>query len=131
MLLDVSRNLINDDVHETFLFAAEVMSIGRDGGLFIKKFSPIPKSEVRGIHRVSHLSQIVSRAAAAAAAQSGLSPEVSGSSSTSCIPKSKSSSSTGPILGQSPIDYEIQQHPDKGNIHSLADIEDRLESINE
>lgn len=110
------------------------MSIGRDGGLSIKKFSPIPKSEVRGIHRVSHLSQIVSRAAAAqaaaAAAQSGISPEVSGSSSTSYIPKSKSSSSTGPILGQSPIDFEIQQHPDKGNIHSLADIEDRLESIN-
>ena len=57
----------------------------------------------------------------------GLSPIASVSSSTSCIPKS--SSSTGPL--HSPIDYEIQHHPDKGNIHSLADIDDRLEAINE
>ena len=113
------------------MFVAEVMAGVRDGTTSIKRYSPHPRPEVRGIHRVSHLSQVFARAAHAVAASHGISPEVSGSSSTSYIPKSKSSSSTGPILGHSPIDYEIQQHPDKGNIHSLADIEDRLESINE
>ena len=60
--------------------------------------------------------------------QACLSPIVSASSSaTSCLPKS--SSSTGPISMQSPLDYEIQQHHQRGNIHSLADIDDRLQKI--
>lgn len=58
----------------------------------------------------------------------GLSPIASICSSTSCLPKS--SSSTGPI--HSPIDYEIQQAPqNKSSINSLADIDERLENINE
>ncbi|XP_074661271.1 voltage-gated inwardly rectifying potassium channel KCNH7-like [Tubulanus polymorphus] len=58
----------------------------------------------------------------------GLSPIASLSSETSHVPLS--SSSTGPLY-HSPIDYEIQTHPERGNINSLSDIDDRLESITE
>ncbi|ELU16133.1 hypothetical protein CAPTEDRAFT_228010 [Capitella teleta] len=65
----------------------------------------------------------------AGAQPSALSPIASICSSTSCLPKS--SSSTGPCL-HSPIDYEIQQNPVKARgIQSLADIDERLEHINE
>jgi len=71
-----------------------------------------------------------------AQAQAALSPIASKSSSASYIPKS--SSSTGPISGQSPLDYDIYERgggggggaEDQGNIHSLADIDERLDAIN-
>ncbi len=59
----------------------------------------------------------------------GLSPIASVSSSTSCIPKS--SSSTGPISTHSPIDYDLHAHATRGSIQTIADIDDRLEEINE
>ena len=62
-------------------------------------------------------------------AHTALSPIASLSSSASCIPKS--SSSTGPISGNWPLDYEILQHPEKGSIQCLADIDGKLEAINE
>ena len=68
-----------------------------------------------------------------AQAQAALSPIASKSSSASYIPKS--SSSTGPISGQSPLDYDIYEGGGGGaqdlrNIHSLADIDERLDAIN-
>ncbi|KAL5019569.1 hypothetical protein ScPMuIL_002461 [Solemya velum] len=55
----------------------------------------------------------------------GLSPITS--SVTSYTPKS--SSSTGQLWRLSNVDLEIQQHPDKGNIHCLSDIDSRLEGL--
>ena len=79
-------------------------------------------------HKPNHISAKATPAALHPSAHPGLSPIASVSSSTSYIPKS--SSSTGP--GHSPINYEIQTHPDKQHtIQSLADIDERLESINE
>ena len=73
--------------------------------------------------------------------QTGLSPIASVSSSTSCIPKS--SSSTGPI-SHSPVDYEIHVQPELmaphdhvhtvssgGQNRSYADIDQQLLEINE
>ncbi|OWF53455.1 Potassium voltage-gated channel subfamily H member 7 [Mizuhopecten yessoensis] len=57
----------------------------------------------------------------------GLSPIES--SVTSYTPKSLSSS--GPQWRFSNIEFEIQQHPDKGNLQSLNDIDTRLEGLNE
>ena len=65
----------------------------------------------------------------AAHVQTGLSPIASVSSGTSHLPKS--SSSTGPLCGQSVIDYEIRRHTSPGGgITCLADIDQRLEAIN-
>jgi hypothetical protein len=60
------------------------------------------------------------------APQHGLSPI---ESSASYTPKSLSSS--GQQWKFSNIDFEIQQHPDKGNLTSLNDIDHRLESLHE
>ncbi|XP_076438779.1 voltage-gated inwardly rectifying potassium channel KCNH2-like [Babylonia areolata] len=60
-------------------------------------------------------------------AQQGLSPMAS--SGTTYTPKS--SSSTGHLWKFPPLDYEIRQHPEKGSIQSLSDVEHRLESLHE
>ncbi|CAC5424198.1 KCNH7 [Mytilus coruscus] len=60
------------------------------------------------------------------APQHGLSPI---ESSASYTPKSLSSS--GQQWKFSNIDFEIQQHPDKGNLTSLHDIDHRLESLHD
>ncbi|KAL8622334.1 hypothetical protein ACOMHN_043338 [Nucella lapillus] len=51
------------------------------------------------------------------------------SSGTTYTPKS--SSSTGHLWKFPPLDYEIRQHPEKGSIQSLSDVEHRLESLHE
>lgn len=61
-------------------------------------------------------------------AQTALSPIASKSSSASYIPKS--SSSTGPISGQSPLDYNIYDPGDQRKLYSLTDIDERLDAIN-
>lgn len=60
------------------------------------------------------------------APQHGLSPI---DSSASYTPKSLSSS--GQQWKFSNIDFEIQQHPEKGNLTSLNDIDNRLENLHE
>ena len=63
--------------------------------------------------------------------QQTLSPIASLSSSTSCIPKS--SSSTGPMSTHSPVDYsDLQQQSlvDKSNTSTINEIDERLEAIN-
>lgn len=84
--------------------------------------------------KMSHISRypgqpLTTTAQTLASGHSALSPIASLSSSTSCIPKS--SSSTGPISGNWPLDYEILYHPEKGSIQCLSDIDGRLEAINE
>ncbi|KAK7101352.1 hypothetical protein V1264_024143 [Littorina saxatilis] len=59
-------------------------------------------------------------------AHPGLSPIAS--SGTTYTPKS--SSSTG-HLWKFPAEYEIRQHPEKGSITSLSDLDNRLESLHE
>ena len=61
------------------------------------------------------------------AAHQGLSPIAS--SGTTYTPKS--SSSTGHLWKFPALDYEIRQHPEKGSIQSLSDLDNRLESLHE
>ena len=65
----------------------------------------------------------------------GLSPIASQSSSTSCIPKSSSSTGPGPMSEHWPADYNLQPHGQTREAphctQCLTEIDIRLEAINE
>ncbi|XP_071098943.1 potassium voltage-gated channel unc-103-like isoform X1 [Haliotis cracherodii] len=102
-------NKKKDEVQQTRKGKKEKSQSARDGSQTKKQTLPVrkdPTSESLTGH-------------------AGLSPIAS--SGTTYTPKS--SSSTGQIWKLQNIEYEIKQYPEKGSIHSLADIDSRLENL--
>ena len=130
----------------SYVFAADLLPSAKEtliGGV-------TRRSQVRALPDRPHTRSLLARTTHAAyvtklgqtpttMAPTGLSPIASVSSSTSCIPKS--SSSTGPI-SHSPVDYEIHVQPDMAHSdvppppsvrhpRTYAEIDQQLLEINE